>query len=50
MLKKLCCDLKIINCASKAVICLDAIKKFLCISLLVFVIIKGFMLCIVAKD
>lgn len=50
MLKKLCCDLKIINCASKAIICLDAIKKFLCISLLVFVIIKGFMLCIVAKD
>ena len=50
MLKKLCCDLKIINCASKAIICLDAMKKFLCTALIIFVIIKGLMLCVVAKD
>ena len=50
MLKKLCCDLKIINCASKAIICLDAMKKFLCTALVIFIIAKGLMLCIAAKD
>ena len=50
MLKKLCCDLKIINCASKAIICLDAMKKFLCATLIFFVLIKGLMLCIALKD
>lgn len=45
MLKKLCCDLKIINCASRAIICLDAMKKFLCATLVFFVLIKLVIMC-----
>lgn len=40
MLKKLCFDLKILGCASKAIICLDAMKRFLCTTLIFFAFIK----------
>ena len=45
MLKKLCFDIKLMHCMSKTIICLDALKKFLCATLLIFALTKGIFVC-----
>ncbi|MBR6620115.1 MAG: hypothetical protein IKK85_07210 [Clostridia bacterium] len=45
MLKKICFDFKLIHCMTKTIICLDAIKKFLCVTLIIFALLKGVFVC-----